>query len=685
MSTVSVIKETATGRIISMDNMKKLFALILFLLSINCCPEFNAIAGTSGILASANKQGLQVTDTVKSRDLVVVDSFDVNIIPPSSGVQFYKDGIIFLSGSKNYSRMVPVHISFGNIQAYYAVLQDSILVNPRVFPASPAFNYPCDALTFNKEFTTMYFTKRGEKDPAEKIYQANYSQPGKNTGTWRAGTTPLGFCTGNSVYTHPTLSMDGNLMIFSSNRQGYQGGFDLFLTRRSGDSWSEPENLGNIINTKSNEMFPSLDSANNLYFSSDGHPGFGGYDIFVCRFTGKGWEEPYNLTNIVNTPGDEVALALDRQKGHFGFYTSTKQPGALQRQLFKINFENIKAPDKIKNLSAALQDIALSDLTFPHKKFVAEISVPEVRKEEAKKAEEKKEVIPPAEAKKEEVKQPAIKAEEFKAPEIIKEDIKPVEIKDIKLDTIQVITQVREELRDVVVYRVQILSSAKQMASRKVLVDGKSYDTYVYFYKKEYRHTVGEFTNLEEARQLQFALRKSGYPQAFVAAFRNNTRTLDLTLFTRVAQAQAPVIAREEPKPEVRKEEARPPEIKKEEPKPAEVKKEETKQPETRKARVDTVKVITQVREELRDVIVYRVQFLSSTRQQNIPSLTVNGKQYNTYIYFYLKEYRYTVGEFTTLEPARELQFAMRKSGYPQAFVAAFRNNVRSLDITLFR
>ncbi|HOU01768.1 MAG TPA: SPOR domain-containing protein, partial [Bacteroidales bacterium] len=665
--------------------MKKLSALILFLLSINCYSDTIVLSEKEDLFSSAYCLPVQVPDTVKSRKLVAVDSFDVNIVPPSSGVQLYKDGIIFLSGSRNYSRMVPVHISFGNIQAYYAVLKDSVLVNPRVFPVSPSFNYPCDALTFNKEFTTMYFTKRSEKDPAEKIYQANYSQPGKNTGTWKVGTTPLEFCTGNFVYTHPTVSMDGNMMIFSSDRPGSQGGFDLFLTRRSGDKWSDPENLGSIINTKSNEMFPSLDSANNLYFSSDGHPGFGGYDIYVCRFTGKGWEEPYNLTNIINTPGDEVALTLDRQKGRFGFYTSTDKPNNPQKQLYKINFENLKAPDNISNVSVALQNIAYSDLTFPHKKLIAEIVMPEVKKEEIKKPEERKEVTPPPEVKKEEVKQPAIKAEEFKAPEIIKEEVKPLEIKDIKLDTIQVITQVREELRDVVVYRVQILSSAKQMASRKVVVDGKSYDTYVYFYKKEYRHTVGEFTNLEEARQLQFALRKTGYPQAFVAAFRNNTRTLDLTLFTRIAQPQAPVIAREEPKPEVRKEEARLPEIKKEEPGPAEVKKEEIKQPEPRKARVDTVKVITEVREELRDVIVYRVQFLSSTKQQNIPSLTVNGRQYSTYIYFYLKEYRYTVGEFTTLEPARELQSAMRKLGYPQAFVAAFRNNVRSLDITLFR
>lgn len=669
--------------------MKKLFFLILFFFSISCYSNIKALSAPGYINTPTSDQTIPVTDTAKHKQIVKVDSFDVNIIPPSSGVQFYKDGIVFLSGSKNYSRMVPVHISFGNIQAYYAVLQDSTLINPRVFQTSPPFIYPCDALTFNKEFSEMYFTKRGEKDPSEKIYKATYSQQGKNAGTWRAANAPLDFCTGNAVYTHPALSTDGSMMIFSSNKQG-AGGFDLFLSRKSGDKWSDPENLGNVINTKSNEMFPALDSENNLYFSSDGHPGFGGYDIFVCRFTGKGWEEPYNLTKVINSPGDEIAFTIDNHKGRHGFFTSASKTDSPQKQLFKITFSDISTPDTPENLSDALQKIAYSDLTFPHKKPVAEIVIPEDKKEEIKKPVEEKVVeevvsIPP-ETRKEEIKQADLKTEGFKAPEIIKEEFKPVAIiKDINVDTIQVITQIREELRDVVVYRVQILSSPGQMASRNITVGGKSYDTYVYLYRNEYRHTVGEFANLEDARQLQFDLRKSGYPQAFVAAFRNNTRTLDLTLFSKSTLPQAPVIAQEEPKPEVRKEETRLPEIRKEEPKPAEIKKEEVKQVPEKKARVDTVRVITQVKEELKDKIVYRVQFFSSTRQQDMQQLTINGIQYNTYIYYYLKEYRYTIGEFTTLEPARELQAIMRKSGYPQAFVAAFRNNVRSLDITLFR
>ena len=65
--------------------------------------------------------------------------------------------------------------------------------------------------------------------------------------------------------------------------------------------------------------------------------------------------------------------------------------------------------------------------------------------------------------------------------------------------------------------------------------------------------------------------------------------------------------------------------------------------------------------------------------------ININGKSYPLYKYFYLGENRYTIGEFSTLPPAVELQKICRQSGYPQSFVIAFKNNVRSLDPKLFK
>lgn len=557
-----------------------LFSLILSFFSFSYPSAYNNLSSETQI--NINNTG---QDTLSSGLSVRIDSFNLNIIPPSSGVQFYKEGIMFLSGSGVQSRMVPLHISFGTIQAYYAAFTDTMPLSPVIFPASSAFTYPCEAVSFNNDYSTMYFTKRGKKDRAEKIYTATYSPAtDKKAEKWTESPAPLDFCTGSYVYTHPTVSADESFMIFASDKDGSTGRMDLFISRKTDNKWSAPENLGKVINTSSNELFPMLDSANNLYFSSEGHPGYGGYDVFICPFNGKGWEEPYNLTSLINTPDDEVAFTLDRKDNKTGFVTIKKRNNDLEAQLYRINFQNEFAPDTIKNLSSAILDIALSDMNFPHKGLVAEVLIPESVDKEPEKTVTKKDTvkISPAVSKKDITQEPlketaGIKTEEKrtepvtnhttkekagspagvkKTEALLAAEIKPSEItsavtkkeeitstakstknektvaaKKARIDTVRVVSSVRNELRDIVIYRVQFLSTAKQENIKEITVNGQRYDTYIYYYLKEYRYTAGEFTTLEPARELQAALRKSGYPQAFVAAFKNNIRSLDLSLF----------------------------------------------------------------------------------------------------------------------------------------------------------
>lgn len=98
--------------------------------------------------------------------------------------------------------------------------------------------------------------------------------------------------------------------------------------------------------------------------------------------------------------------------------------------------------------------------------------------------------------------------------------------------------------------------------------------------------------------------------------------------------------------------------------------------------------VVTQTTDQLtadsKDEITYRVQIYSRSYMRENEQITINGKSYNTYVYFYLDAYRYTIGEFTSLSDAVELQYSCRESGYSQAFVAAFKNNIRSSDPDLF-
>lgn len=110
---------------------------------------------------------------------------------------------------------------------------------------------------------------------------------------------------------HPTISYDGNTLIFSSDRPGGYGGADLYITTRQADgSWSKPQNLGADINTKGNEITPFLHSdSQTLYFSSQGHDNLGGYDVFYSKRQADGsWSKPRNLGFPLNTKGDEISF-----------------------------------------------------------------------------------------------------------------------------------------------------------------------------------------------------------------------------------------------------------------------------------------------------------------------------------------------------------------------------------------
>ncbi len=110
-----------------------------------------------------------------------------------------------------------------------------------------------------------------------------------------------------------TVSPDGLELYFTSNRPGGQGGLDIWVSRKRPDgSWGEPVNLGPPINTPGDEIAPFMHpDGKTLYFASNGHLGFGGYDIFVTKKLGPGrWSQPVNLGPPYNTPKDDAFFSV---------------------------------------------------------------------------------------------------------------------------------------------------------------------------------------------------------------------------------------------------------------------------------------------------------------------------------------------------------------------------------------
>jgi hypothetical protein len=505
--------------------MKRIFqialALVISLMMLSFGYSVNTIKGGPQTgFSYASKE-----DTTGIFRFLKVDTFNLTILPPSSGVQFYKDRIVFLSNSKNERKMSPNQISFGIVEAYSAPVEDTVTGRHTVFSPLSSFPYPCEAMTFSSDYSTVYFTKISKKEKKEKIYMARFATDSKSQNGLLSETNPLDFCIGNFAYSHPALSSDENMIIFASNREGSIGGMDLFVSKKIGDKWSAPEDLGRLINTNGNEFFPFLDSENNLYFSSDRLPGYGGYDIFCCKFNGTGWDSPNNLSDHINTFKDEIAFTINKMDGKTAFFTRRQQSGRGDMQLFRIALKReiqdrnlMTVSDIIISKTASTSSLTASNISNEIKNPVTETvkSIPETK--QVKKEETKVPETTPILKKTIET-TPSVKAEN---------KIKPVENNIVAVKP-ESLTQ--NEKKDVVVYRIQLLPNANQKRSREIVINGTVYKIYEYSYLGVIRYTIGELSTRASASTLQKLCRQSGYEQSFVVAFKNNTRSLDPALF----------------------------------------------------------------------------------------------------------------------------------------------------------
>lgn len=135
---------------------------------------------------------------------------------------------------------------------------------------------------------------------------------------------------------HAFLSPDGNQLYFVSNRPGGLGGKDIWVSKKNGEKWEEPVNMGSRINTPYNEDSPVLLSdGKTLYFSSQGHENMGGYDIFVTTFDNGQWSTPVNLAYPINTSADDVFF-VPTLDGTQAYFSTIRENGFGNQDIYKL-------------------------------------------------------------------------------------------------------------------------------------------------------------------------------------------------------------------------------------------------------------------------------------------------------------------------------------------------------------
>ena len=204
---------------------------------------------------------------------------------------------------------------------------------------------------------TMYFSRESfydkiyEKDPSTKykISVLHLYKSIKQEGQWSEA-EPLSLNGENYSVKNPSVSADGKTLYFASDKIGGSGGFDIYSAPiDENGSVGEATNMGQKLNTEGQEMFPFISSNNTLYFSSNGHLGLGGLDLFFTKIVDGKVGPVRNIGIPINSSFDDFAFSFDEEK-EIGFISSNR----------KVRIRNeITGKDKMVDMKDEIYEVKL--------------------------------------------------------------------------------------------------------------------------------------------------------------------------------------------------------------------------------------------------------------------------------------------------------------------------------------
>jgi outer membrane protein OmpA-like peptidoglycan-associated protein/tetratricopeptide (TPR) repeat protein len=204
-------------------------------------------------------------------------------------------------------------------------------------------------VSISSDNSIIYFTRVDKKEQGKnytnrlKIYSAELN--GKK---WKK-VTPFKYNSNDYSVAHPWLSDDGTKLFFASDMGGGQGKMDIYVCTKDGDEWGKPVNLGENINTPENEVFPYYRKGT-LYFSSEGHSGYGGLDIYSSKEEGKKWKNSKNLKSPLNSSKDDFGIFYNDDEN--GYFSSDREGGVGSDDIYKFTWQSL---DSLTTLSGLLE------------------------------------------------------------------------------------------------------------------------------------------------------------------------------------------------------------------------------------------------------------------------------------------------------------------------------------------
>jgi hypothetical protein len=230
---------------------------------------------------------------------------------------FYHNGLVFCSDRKN------------EVLVSYTDLRDQRMLNlyqadqrrPGRFENAHLFSKDLTTFlnegpaSFSADYKTVYFTRTIDVSMGQRNKQREDTTFGIFSATFRNGVwsdiTPFRFNRPEYNTGYPCLSADQKQLFFCSDAPGGSGGYDIWVATWENGRWGQPRNLGSLVNTAANEVFPFLHRSGRLYFASRGHNGRGDLDLYYTVEKDGTWQKPIPMAAPYNSPSDDYGLILN--------------------------------------------------------------------------------------------------------------------------------------------------------------------------------------------------------------------------------------------------------------------------------------------------------------------------------------------------------------------------------------
>jgi len=271
----------------------------------------------------------------KAKPLYTIKNLDINTSKSDFGATFFKDNVVFTSArdTTKFSEKLYTWNNQPFLNLYIAERNpaDGSLFNETVFLPNIMTRYHEATASFDSQGKTIYYSTNIVKKNKLVVDEARVNNfqivKGSIVNNKLENPEKVFFDSDDYSVGHPSLSEDGKLLFFASDMPGGQGETDLYMVKIAEDgTMSSPQNLGPNINTIGNEVFPFFQNGV-LYFSSDGHYGWGDLDVYESKLQADGtFSTPKNLGAPINSNKDDFSFIIDTTDA-YGYFSSNREGG----------------------------------------------------------------------------------------------------------------------------------------------------------------------------------------------------------------------------------------------------------------------------------------------------------------------------------------------------------------------